>query len=410
MKDLDEFRVGARAWLEGNLPARGVINAITKDEGELAAVALARELQEKLATGGYAGLLYPGEYGGQGLTREHQTVFDEESAGYEIPQLLAVTLGIIGPTLLDFGTDEQKRRHLPPMIRGEELWVQFMSEPSGGSDLASALTRATRDGDRWILNGSKVWSTGAHFSDYALCLARTNWEVPKHRGLTFFIVPIRSAGVTVVPIRQINGATDFCQEFFDDVELSPDSVVGAVDDGWTVASRLLVHERNAVGGASLDGGLFGSNQRSRPVDPLASARAVGRGDDPLTRQLAAESYVLNAVEHDLRTRVIAGLAADALPPAAGSILKLYGGTKLVRQAEIALEIGGSAAIASDGGSAVITRIAHDFLTARGATIGGGTNEIQRNIISERILQLPREPQVDRDVPFSEVRTNRDARS
>jgi alkylation response protein AidB-like acyl-CoA dehydrogenase len=407
--DVDEFRADARTWLAGNMPERGVVNTTTVSEGELAGVALARVLQGKLAAGGFAGLLYPVEYGGRGLSRAHQTVFNEEAANYEVPQLLAVTLGIIGPTLLEFGTEEQKRRHLPAMIRGEELWVQFMSEPTGGSDLAGAITRAERDGEAWVLNGSKVWSTGAHFSDYAMCLARTNWDVPKHRGLTFFIVPIRSPGVTVQPIKQINGSSDFCEEFFDDVELPLDSVVGTVDDGWTVASRLLVHERNTVGGASLDGGLFGSNRSVRGADLLALARAVGRADDLRVRQLAAEAYVLTAVEEDLRHRVIAGLATGALPPAAGSILKLFAGTKLVRHAEIALDITGSRGIANDNGSPDVTRVAHDFLTARGGTIGGGTNEIQRNIISERILRLPREAQVDRDVPFNQVLTNRDVR-
>ena len=172
-------------------------------------------------------------------------------AGYDLPFSFNVpTLGILAATLLDAGTQEQKLRHLPAILRGEELWVQFLSEPSGGSDLAGCLTRADRDGDVFVLNGSKIWSSGAYVADYAMCLARTNWDVPKHRGLTMFIVEIHQPGVTVEQIRQIDGSIEFCQEFFDDVPIPVSAVIGEVDDGWTVANRLLVHERMAVGGGS----------------------------------------------------------------------------------------------------------------------------------------------------------------
>jgi len=201
--------------------------------------------------GGFAGICFPKEFGGLGLTIEHQHAFTEESLPYEMPLHLNVPhFSILGATLVDFGTDEQKAKYLPPMLKGEQQWVQFLSEPTGGSDLAGCLTRAERDGDEWVMNGSKIWSTAAMSATHAMCLARTDWDAPKHRGLTMFIMEIHQEGVQVDPIKQVNGSLEFCQEFFDDVRLPPDSVVGEVNDGWTVALALLAHERNAVGGGS----------------------------------------------------------------------------------------------------------------------------------------------------------------
>ena len=220
----EAFRERARAWVEKNLPradAQASGGLAADDEEELRGVAEARALQRKIFDGGFAGIRYPKEYGGQGLTREHQLAWHEATAGYQVPTAFSVTHGILGPTMLDFGTEEQKARHIPAMLDGRELWVQFLSEPSGGSDLAGLLTRADRDGDMFRLNGSKIWSTGAHFSDYTMVLARTNADVPKHAGLSMFMMPIRSPGVTVNPIKLVTGGSHFCQEFFDDVQLAP---------------------------------------------------------------------------------------------------------------------------------------------------------------------------------------------
>ena len=177
-------------------------------------------------------------------------------------------LTICAPTILDFGTEEQKRRHLPAILSGDELWVQFLSEPTGGSDLAGLVTRADKDGDVWILNGSKIWSTGAYRADYALCLARTDWHATKHRGLTMFIVKIHQPGIDLQQIEMVNGSKEFCQEFFDDVALPEADVVGRVNDGWTVASRLLFHERDAVGGGSPYASGIGPGTRSGPQNDV----------------------------------------------------------------------------------------------------------------------------------------------
>ena len=245
---VDEFRRRARVWLKDNMPPVTPESWDRRIDGRRD---IERDLQRRLFDGGFAGICFPAEYGGLGLSPEYQNAFSEESAPYDMPFLFNLpTFSILAATLIDFGTHAQKQRHLPAILRGEELWVQFLSEPSGGSDLAGCLTRADRDGDVFVLNGSKIWSSGAAESDYAMCLARTNWDVPKHRGLTMFILKIHQPGVQVEQIRQVDGSMEFCQEFFDDVAVPVTDVVGEIDDGWTVAQRLLTHEREAVGGGS----------------------------------------------------------------------------------------------------------------------------------------------------------------
>ncbi len=196
------------------------------------------------STPAWPGICFPRAYGGQGLTPEHQKVLNEELVGYEYPLRVQIpTLSPCAAVILEFGTEEQKLRHLPAILKGEELWMQFLSEPSGGSDVAGALTTAVRDGDQWVLNGSKVWTTGAWWSDWGLCLARTNWDVPKHRGLTVFMLPIHQPNVEVHRIEMINGSREFCQEFMTDVIVPDTDRVGEVDEGWTVGTRWMFHER-----------------------------------------------------------------------------------------------------------------------------------------------------------------------
>jgi alkylation response protein AidB-like acyl-CoA dehydrogenase len=403
MEDVDSFRLRAKEWLAANMPRRSGRRAMTQDER----VARNRELQRALFDGGFAGIVFPSEYGGLSLTPRHQRAFTEESAGYEMPLLFNVpTLGILAPTLLDFGNEEQKARHLPAILRGDELWVQFLSEPSGGSDLAGCITRATQDGDVWVLNGSKIWSSGAHYCDYAMCLARTNWDVPKHRGLTMFIVKIHQPGIQIDQIRQVNGASEFCQEFFDDVHIPAADVIGAVNDGWTVASRLLFHERNSVGGSSpyvSGGGAEGSSGGRLPGNAWL-ARETGASEDPYARELVAESHILDVVHAQLADRVGAGIRSGAFPGTAGAIVRLFTGQKTERQTDISMEIAGAAFAASPPGSA-INDFADQFLGRQGGSLGGGSTEMARNIISERVLGMPREYAADRDIPFNQVRRN-----
>jgi alkylation response protein AidB-like acyl-CoA dehydrogenase len=407
-EDVESFRLRARQWLADVMPrlpeGRNNFHLAQEDEmGERA-----RRLQGMLFAGGFAGLCFPVEYGGQGLTRAHQQVFTRETLPYQMPTVFNVpTLSILAPTLLEFGTEEQKQRHMPAILRGEELWVQFLSEPSGGSDLAGLVTRATRDGDVFVLNGSKIWSSGAFRSDYSMCLARTDGSLPKHQGLTMFIVKIHQPGIEVQRITMVNGIAEFCQEFFDDVPVPVSDVVGRVNDGWTVASRLLFHEREAVGGGSpyVSGMAVGeAGQSGQRSDLIELARVTGQADDPVVRQLVAEARVNERVAGQLVARVNTGIRTGALPAPAGAIPRLFASTNTERHFDIGLEIAGPAVGAWDEGDPA-GLVADLYLIRQNGSLGGGSNEMARNIISERVLGMPREYAADRDKPFDEVRHN-----
>jgi alkylation response protein AidB-like acyl-CoA dehydrogenase len=295
------------------------------------------------------------------------------------------------------------------MLRGEKLWAQMLSEPTGGSDLAGAITRADLDGDQYVLNGSKVWTSQADVSDMAVLLARTNWDVPKHRGLSMFVVEIGMPGMTVVPLRLSSGGTGFCQEFFDDMAVPAADVLGAVDDGWNVASRLLVHERNTVGGGSVFhsmsvGGTVGA---PRGGGVLETARRRGVRHDADLLQEVVDDHVRATVSGHLAARVVQGMAAGVMPPAAGSLLRLYGSEVGIHASDVGMALGGSYAVAWPADRAVPGAAQGvGYLGRQGGSMASGTAEIQKNIISERVLGLPREPSQDRDLPFREVRTNR----
>jgi alkylation response protein AidB-like acyl-CoA dehydrogenase len=404
-EDVETFRHRARAWLATNLPTldgadpwKGHAKSQTEE------VERAKMLQRKLYDGGFAGICYPKEYGGQGLSREHQKAFSAESTGYEMPQLFNVpTLSIIAPTILDYGTEEQKQDHLRGIIRGDNLWVQFLSEPSGGSDLAGVLTRATRDGDVFVLNGAKIWSTYAWRSDWALCVCRTDWDVPKHRGITVLIVKVHQPGIQIDQIRHVDGTEEFCQEFFDDVPIPVDNVLGQVNDGWTVVTRLLAHERAAVSGASpYVSGMGSIERRAAGVSLAGLAASMGRAGDPRVRQLVAEEHVLASVHNSLVERITASIASGRLPGPAGSIARLSGGMLSVRRASIALDVARDRAVAWEEGD---PRIGVSYIARQAACLGGGSTEMARNLISERVLGMPRERSDDVDRPFRQVRTN-----
>jgi len=308
--------------------------------------------------------------------------------------------------------------------------VQFLSEPRGGSDLAGVTTRATRDGDVFILNGSKIWSSGAYAADWALCLARTDWEAPKHRGLTMFLVKVHQPGVEIKRIRQIGGNNEFCQEFFDDVPVPASDVVGDVNGGWAVASRQLFHERTAVsGGSPYVSGPVGRARRGPGVAALIDlVRANGLADDVRARELVAEAHAIGRVQQQLIERITAGIRSEQLPPPSAAIGRLFGGESGSRLAEIGVEVLGSHAVVGEasgglGGAAAggqasrvvppggsrageAIDVGTAFLMRQAGSLGGGSTEMARNIISERILGMPREYAADRDVPFSQVRQGR----
>ena len=277
---VDEFREQARAWIAANLEPRPPHSEREARRDRTADdIAAARAVQRKLFDGGFAGISYPSEYGGRGLTAVHERAFREEAADHVTPDLGVaggVTFGPIARSLLAHASPEFLQRHIPKILSGEEIWCQFYSEPEAGSDLAGIRTRATRDGDHWILAGSKIWSSGAYYADWAMCLARTDWDVPKHRGLTWFAVPTDADGLTINQITQINGNAEFCEEFLDDVIVTDDDIIGEVNRGWSVTQTMLVYERGA---GESNTAVLRTPRRSRPISspsPGASVAALTR--------------------------------------------------------------------------------------------------------------------------------------
>ena len=312
------------------------------------------------------------------------------------------TFTICCATLLDTGSEEQKRQHIAAALRGDEVLVQLLSEPSGGSDLAGVITRAERDGDRWVINGAKTWSTSAFAADYGLCLARTNWDVPKHDGLTMFLVPIKHPGITLRRITQLNGSTEFCEEFLDGVDVGDDAVVGDVDGGWAVASRQLYHERRAVG-------------RARSSPAAAAARAAGRRRSTMQRWQRRSGRpttsgcsrwpvgywctVRSASSWAVTSTAVSATAS--LPPAAGTLIRLFHAETVTLEMDTGLAITGTAGVVGAEGEGLQAGLR--YLSRQAVCIGGGTTEMARNVIGERVLNFPREYAADRGVPFNQVR-------
>jgi alkylation response protein AidB-like acyl-CoA dehydrogenase len=397
MESIESFRARAKAWLAEN--AAPVDRTLPYTESA------DRALQANLAAGGFAGITLPVEYGGQGLTFQHQKVFYEEARDYDLPTGFVVSLAMLAPTLVDHASPDFLHEHLPRMLAGEEMWIQLLSEPAGGSDLAGAITSATRDGDAWVLNGSKIWSTGAATADFGMCLARTDWDAPKHSGLTMFALPLRAPGVTITPIRKSDGTDEFCQEFFDDVIIPTNSVIGEVHGGWAVAQTLLLHERNSTGGVGHAIGIHPQGESVTGVQDLF-ALAGPRRQSPTTRQLLAEAYMNAVVQEYASARIMSGYRSGKLSGPWGSLLKLSAAVRDYRRGEIALIVSGSDGVAWSDIDDVNGPIGSQWLTAKVLSIAGGTNEMQRNIISERLLNLPREVAADRGVPFREVHKRR----
>jgi alkylation response protein AidB-like acyl-CoA dehydrogenase len=405
-ESVEEFRGRARAWLAANMPRLDPARAALLQRDELSSWHRARELQKLLYDGGFAGICFPREYGGLGLSYEYKKAFDAESVGYETPLLLNVpSFAICCATILDMGSEQQKRTHIAAALRGEEVLVQLLSEPSGGSDLAGVLTRAERRGDRWIINGAKTWSTWAFAADYGLCLARTDWQVPKHEGLTMFLVPLAHPGVTINRIRQVNGSVEFCEEFFDDVDVGDDAVLGEPGKGWDVASRQLYHERRTMGdGSEYTSGPGIAEAQDVSVDLLSLIDAVGGPGDPRLQEAVGRALVHRAVHGQLSEHVFHAVVDGTLPPAAGSIIRLSMAEVHNVETDTALAVAGPAAVVDGAGG--LLDIGTRYLGRQIASIGGGTTEMARNVIGERVLGFPRERADDRGVPFNQVRRGR----
>jgi len=401
-----EFRSRARAWLAENLPRLDSDDAMALQRDGVESWHRARELQKRLYEGGFAGICFPREYGGLGLGYEYKKAFDAEAVAYETPLLLNVpSFGICCATILDMGTEEQKRAHIGAALRGDEVLVQLLSEPSGGSDLAGVITRADRRDGRWIINGAKTWSTWAFAADYGLCLARTDWNAPKHEGLTMFLVPLGHPGVTVSRIQQVNGSIEFCEEFFDDVDVGDDAVVGEPGKGWEVASRQLYHERRSMGdGSEYTSGPGITEAQDISVDLLSLVEKTNQTGSQRAREMVGRALVHRAVHGQLSEHVFHAVVSGSLPPAAGSIIRLSMAEVHDVETDTALAVAGPAAAVGD--DAALLDIGTRYLGRQIASIGGGTTEMARNVIGERVLNFPREYAADRGVPFNQVRHGR----
>jgi alkylation response protein AidB-like acyl-CoA dehydrogenase len=410
IEDLEAFRQRARSFIRGNLQPVAALakvghmrNTLSDDE-EWAEIQHQRKLQKMLHEAGLAGVCFPKEYGGQGLTPAHQRALNEEITGYEYPhKLQAPGMSPCAAVLLDFGTEEQKREHLPKILTGEEIWMQLLSEPTSGSDVAAALTTAVRDGDEWVLNGSKVWTTGAWWSDWGLLLARTNWDVPKHRGLTVFIMPLHQEGVEVQRIALLNGFKDFCQEFLSDVRVPDTDRVGGVDDGWTVGTRWMFHERMLYNSAYVTLPVGGRTSGGVSAGLVASvAEERGTTEDPGVRDLVGEARTIEMVKGALQRRLTEGLTTGRMNDQSAAIGRIYAAGANERLTTIAYEVAGADGVAWTQDDGSLVEIGTDFLLRQASSIGGGTTEVARNVVAERVLGMPRERSGDKDVAFRDV--------
>jgi alkylation response protein AidB-like acyl-CoA dehydrogenase len=393
----DEYYQKARDWLAAN----GVPHNDTAAY-EAAALGTTQGQKDYLAKfyqAGFAGITWPSEYGGQGLTDEHQLAFNRASNTYEVPSIFGISQGMFGPTLLALGTEEQKQYWIRRMIDGSHVWCQLFSEPSSGSDVASLRTRAERDGDEWVINGQKVWTSGAQRADYGALIARTDPSVPKHNGITMFILDMHQPGVTVRPLRQATGEAPFNEVFFDNARVKADAVVGEANGGWAAAVIMLRNERISIG--------TGNRRPTRPLSyasVLSFARKVGLTDNPIARDRLAHLYSIDTSGTLLSQRMRQEVDAGHDLRARGSIAKLAGSTISRWAIDVVDEVGGAEVITWEGTPAegLYPPTTMGVVGAPAGGIAGGTSEIQRGIIGERVLGLAKDPQLDREVPFNEL--------
>jgi alkylation response protein AidB-like acyl-CoA dehydrogenase len=398
-----DFRQRCREFLEQH--ATGIsLSGVDNDRG-VALVSGAKRFQQALADAGLAGLTYAPEFGGAGLTKTHDRIWREEYRRYpDMTSELTISHGMCLPVLNDFGTVEQKRQFLPDNIAGRALWCQMFSEPGAGSDVASLQTRAELDGDEWVLNGQKVWTTLAHVSDYGVLIARTNPDAPKHAGISMFIVDMHAPGVEIRPIHQIDGGKHFNEIFFTDVRIPKDWLLGELNNGWNQATAMLMYERVAIGTGATSGVAHPNADRL-----IEDATKLGRIKEPLLRQSLMRLYAEETTKSLVSMRTRAEMKAGKAPGPGGSLGKLHGAKIAAMLRTITGEVHGADIAAWNEGdrSALLAR---GVLTSFAANIAGGTDEIQKNIIGDRVLGLPREPSVDTKIPFKELKvgTQRDA--
>jgi alkylation response protein AidB-like acyl-CoA dehydrogenase len=402
-----EFRALARKWIEANRPddlMRDLASAEEikdRDQRTAALLRAAKAWQKKKAEGGFACLTWPKEYGGRSATPIQRVIWDQEEGKYgALSGPFAIGQGMCGPTVMAYATEEQKRRYLPPLASGEEVWCQLFSEPAGGSDLAGLRTKAEKDGDDWIINGQKIWTTGAHFCDYGILITRTDPTLPKHKGLTMFFLDMKSPGVEVRPIKQASGHSGFNEVYFTNVRIPDSQRLGKVNDGWNVSLTTLMNERFSIG-ARLATGVpeffdFASSVKMADGTPAIDDKAV-------RENLATWAARANGLKYTAY-RAISSLSRGERPGPENSIGKLVAAPMMQDIAMYALELQGQmGAVARDDASPA-GKLYQMLYGAIGMRIAGGTDEVMRNIIAERVLGLPGDIRVDKDAPFNQIPT------
>ena len=394
-----EFRAEVKAWLAEQAAEYDLSN-----HGELSVdqqLALGRAFQARKADRGYAKVTWPRELGGMGGTPMQAVIYDQEEGKYDFPTVFfGISVGMPIPVMRRFATEEQQQRYLVPALRGEEIWCQLFSEPAAGSDLGGIRLRALRDGDDWVLNGQKIWTSWAHISDYGVIITRTDPSVPKHRGMTYFFVDMKAPGVEVRPIQQAAGGGEFCEVFFTDVRVPDSARLGEINGGWQVAIATLMEERFAVTEASGGGASLEDTVRflRREFDDGESGL-----DDPRVRDKIAQWYVAESGINNFHARQLTGLSQGQLPGPEAALSKLVIARKLQAQSAYIMDTCGPAgAIYSDHPISRASDYRMAWLEAAGYRIAGGTDEILRNTIAERVLGLPGDVRVDKNIPFEQL--------
>jgi alkylation response protein AidB-like acyl-CoA dehydrogenase len=398
------YRAEVRAWLEANAPKKGLGDDF---EGTGSTLAASKAWQAKKAAAGYAQITWPKEWGGPGGAPIQQVIFGQEEAKYPVPpNPFAIGLGMCVPTVMTFADEDTKKRFVGPALRGEEIWCQLFSEPSGGSDVAAARTKAVRAPDGsgdWIIDGQKVWTTGAQFSDFGIVVCRTDPEAPKHKGLTMFWVDMHDPGIEVRPIHQASGGSGFNEVFFTGVRVKDSQRVGPVNDGWKVSLVTLMNERLAVGGPS-GTGWKEFLEAARSITGLDGGPAI---KDQALREKLADWYVATEGLKHTRNRTITALSRGQTPGPESSIGKVVSAMQMQELANTAIEMLDQYGIIDDAQLAPLRGAFHSSLMfAPGLRIAGGTDEILKNIIAERVLGLPGDIRVDKDVAFKDLPTGR----
>ena len=400
------FRAEAKAWIDANAPrefeaelSKASLGRIKLKQHDI--VEVAKAWQKRKSDGGWVCLHWPKEYGVRGATAVERVIWQQEEGVYfKLTSPFQIGEGMCGPTLMAYGGEADKRRYLPKIASGEEIWCQLFSEPSGGSDVAGLRTRAERDHDHWTINGQKIWTSGAHYSDYGILITRTDPTVPKHKGLTMFFIDMKSAGVEVRPIKQANGMQEFNEVFFTDLRIPDSQRLGAVGDGWNVSLTTLMNERMTIGARLATGfsELFEFCSNLMTEDGLAI-------DDRATRSKLANWAVKNSGLKYTSMRAISALSRGERPGPENSIGKLVAGSMLQDIAMYAMDMQGASGMLTDPDTAEAAGQFQAMLMSSPSTrIAGGTDEILRNIIAERVLGLPGDIRVDKDVPFNKIPT------